>query len=144
MKKSILDIPPHIDTQTFLGTYFEQKIVQICDNIQSNLGKIPDTGRIMSHPSCTEVQDKLTQFSSLCENDVQKLVMKLNKKTCSLDPVPTKLVVGSIDILLPVLTKIVNMSLADGCFHPNWKLAVVRPLLGKTWCRFAIFKLQTC
>ena len=23
------------------------------------------------------------------------------------------------------------MSLADGCFHPNWKLAVVRPLLKK-------------
>ena len=83
----------------------------------------------MSHPSCTEVQDKLTQFSSLCENDVQKLVMKLNKKTCSLDPVPTNLVVGSIDIFLPVLSKIVNMSLANGCFHPNWKLAVVKPLL---------------
>ena len=134
MKKSTLDIPPHIDTKTFvndLGTYFEQKIVKICDNIQSNLGKIPDTGRLQSHSSCTEVQDKLTQFSSLCENDVQKLVMKLNKKTCSLDPIPTKLVVGNIDILLPVLTKIVNMSLADGCFHPNWKLAVVRPLLKK-------------
>ena len=134
MKKSTLDIPPHIDTETFvndLGTYFEQKIVKNCDNIQSNLGKIPDTGRLQSHSSCTEVQDKLTQFSSLCENDVQKLVMRLNKKTCSLDPVPTKLVVGNIDILLPVLTKIVNMSLADGCFHPNWKLAVVRPLLKK-------------
>ena len=27
----------------------------------------------MSYPSCTEVQDELTQFSSLCENDVQKI-----------------------------------------------------------------------
>ena len=75
MKKSTLDLPPHIDTENFvneLGTYFEQKIVKMCDDIQSKLAD-----RIPNQLSCIEVQSKLTQFSPLCVNDVKKLVMKL-------------------------------------------------------------------
>ena len=31
--------------------------------------------------------------------------------------------------VIPLITKIVNISLRDGCFSKDWKMAVVRPLL---------------
>ena len=63
------------------------------------------------------------QFKSLAENDVKNLVMKSNKKTCGSDPMPTKFVVDCLDFVLPVLTKIINLSLGSGSFHSDWKLA---------------------
>lgn len=64
----------------------------------------------------------------LSQSDVRKLVMNLSKKSCSLDPMPTRLVVECLDTLLPVLTQIINLSLHNGKFHSGWKLALVRPI----------------
>ena len=44
----------------------------------------------------------------------------------------TSLVINSIDVLLPVITKIINLSLESGSFASNWKCALVNPLLKKT------------
>ena len=41
------------------------------------------------------------------------------------------MVVSNIHILLPVLANIINLSLVNGEFHKNWKLAIVKPLLKK-------------
>ena len=57
--------------------------------------------------------------------------LKDKKKTCCLDPIPTKLVLGRLDILLPVITKIINYSLEHGVFPSVWKNALVFPLLKK-------------
>ena len=50
---------------------------------------------------------------------------------CCLDPFPTKLIKQFIDILLPVILKIVNLSLSTGHFPSNWKEALIIPLLKK-------------
>ena len=60
-----------------------------------------------------------------------KLIERSPKKTCKLDPMPTPLVVNYIDSLLPVITKIVNLSLSTGSFSDEWKGAIVNPLLKK-------------
>ena len=57
--------------------------------------------------------------------------MRSSKKSCSLDPVPTSLVVECMDELLPVITLIINLSLQSGHFPEVWKEAVVTPLLKK-------------
>ena len=57
--------------------------------------------------------------------------MATPKKSCTLDPMPTPLVVGCIDILLPVITNIINLSLHTGSFADQWKCALVHPLLKK-------------
>ena len=44
---------------------------------------------------------------------------------------PTPLVVGCIDILLSVITKIVDLSLQTGSFADQCKCALVYPLLKK-------------
>ena len=53
------------------------------------------------------------------------------KKSCALDPMPTPLLVACIDTLLPVITKIINLSLQNGIFADQWKCALVNPLLKK-------------
>ena len=57
----------------------------------------------------------------------------LRKKstTCDLDPSPTDLVKDNIDILLQIITKMVNLSLLSGVFPEEWKLALIIPLIKK-------------
>ena len=57
--------------------------------------------------------------------------MNLAKKSCALDPIPTPLLVKCIDVLLLVITKMVNISLESGHFPSAWKEALVRPILKK-------------
>jgi len=44
---------------------------------------------------------------------------------------PTSLVIGCTQVLLPVLTQIINLSLESGTFADNWRCALVNPLLKK-------------
>ena len=53
------------------------------------------------------------------------------KKSSALDPMSTPLLVACIDTLLPVLTKIINLSLQNGIFVDQWKCASVHSLLKK-------------
>ena len=59
------------------------------------------------------------------------LIQKSAKKSRVLDPLPTTLVCDSLDVLLPVITKLVNTSLATSYFPTEWKQAIVNPLLKK-------------
>ena len=99
MKKSVVELPPHIDTGTFvndLGSYFDQKVMKICDRIHSGLGEQCSTRNVPSDNSNAGLQHMFCQFKSLAENDVKNLVMKSNQKTCGSDPMPTKFVVDSL------------------------------------------------
>ena len=49
-----------------------------------------------------------------------------------LDPIPTWILKEHIDVLLPTITKIVNMSLATSTFPSQFKSAIVKPLLKKS------------
>ena len=53
------------------------------------------------------------------------------KKSCCLDPVPTKVVKECLDELVPLLTVIINQSLQSGVFPDVWKEALVTPTLKK-------------
>ena len=59
------------------------------------------------------------------------LIDKAPKNSCQLDPVATSIVVQSLDILLPVITKLVNLSFETGQFVWIWKEALVLPYLKK-------------
>ena len=56
------------------------------------------------------------QFIPLTESQVKQLVVKSAKKSCALDRMPNKLVSDCLDVLVPVLTKIINLSLESGIF----------------------------
>ena len=110
-----------------LGTFFIQKIETIgfnLDNMAQGLPTFPDDHAPVSPPP-------FSKFSPLTEEKVSKLINSSTKKSCNLDPMLTSLVTDCIDVLLPIITKMINLSLESGLFADDWKCALVLPLLKK-------------
>ena len=93
-----------------MGTFFNRKIA----NIRS-----PQVCRVGS--SDCNIDLPISKFDLLSQEEVHALIRASTKKTCSLDPIPTKLVFDCLDILLPVIAKIINYSLEHGVFPSVWK-----------------------
>ena len=55
----------------------------------------------------------------------------MSKTSRDLDPIPAQLLNGCHDVLMPVITKIINLSLETACVLNNLKEAVLKPLLKK-------------
>ena len=111
-----------------LGTFFIQKIETIgsnFDNMAQGLPAYPDDYAPVSPPP-------LSKFSPITEEKVRKLINSSTNKSCTLDPMPTSLVIDCIDVLLPIITKMINLSLEFGLFTDDWKCALVLPLLKKS------------
>jgi hypothetical protein len=81
--------------------------------------------------NCDENLTKLTSFTPMTEEEVRKIIVKSANKSCALDPIPTWLVKDTLDILLPVITSIINKSLSTGEVPPSMKNALVIPILKK-------------
>ena len=62
---------------------------------------------------------------------VLKLIKHAPITSCKLDPLPSSLFKDCIHELLPILTKIINLSLSTGHFPDHLKEACVLPLLKK-------------
>ena len=110
-----------------LGTFFIQKIPTICsklNNMVQGLPSLPDDHTQVSPPP-------LIKFTPVTEEKVRELINSSAKKTFNLDPMPTSLVIDCIDVLLPIITKMINLSLESGLFADDWKCALVLPLLKK-------------
>ena len=72
-----------------------------------------------------------TSFGQVDINTVERLIKNAKPTTCDLDPIPSSLIKQYIDILAPVICKIINTSLSTGEFASPWKTAIVKPLLKK-------------
>ena len=77
-------------------------------------------------------ENKLDSFEPATNEEVMAILKKLPNKTCSLDPVPTWLVIKCCEELCPSITSIVNSSLAESDMPSLLKKAIVKPLLKKT------------
>ena len=67
--------------------------------------------------------------AGVSEEHVQNVILKSALKTCSLDPIPPSLFVKCLDELLLAVTHIINSSLVSGVVPPEFKTAIVKPLL---------------
>ena len=56
----------------------------------------------------TPIVSRLDSFLPLSEMEVRKLITNSARKSCSLDPMPTSVVVDCVDVLLPAITNIIN------------------------------------
>ena len=70
-------------------------------------------------------------FSALDEDEVTRLIMKLNTKSCEMDIIPTHVLKEILRSLISEITFLVNVSLNTGIYAEQWKIAIVRPLLKK-------------
>ena len=105
--------------------FFIGKIEKICLELES-CPKIPEYIE-----SSYQTNSYFENFAVLTEMDVRKLVNKSATKSCELDPISTHFLKQHLDVLIPLVTKIVNISLQTGQFPNTLKSAIVRPLLKK-------------
>ena len=67
----------------------------------------------------------------------KNMISRATGKSCQLDPIPTPIVLKLLDVLLPVITKLINLSFDTGRFAEAWKEALVLPSLKKPGLDFA-------
>ena len=104
------------------------------DFFMNKITKIRDS--LNDHPCYTPCESEdipaLENFKELSEEEVKTIIKSMATKSCESDSLPTNILKEGIDIILPIVTKIVNTSLKTGEFANVWKSAIVRPLLKKT------------
>ena len=132
---NVLRFPGHLDKTVLandIGKFFVRKIEHIRRDIDSICLSSSDRSLVPPDRLATEVTDRtLRSFDTLSESNVCDLIKNSAKKSCLLDPLPTNLVCDSLEVLLPVITKMVNASLSTAHFPSEWKEAIVNPLLKK-------------
>ena len=125
------DIAPD-DLANDFGNFFMQKIDKINQliDMQSSLemSKAREKGCADSD-TCAGVT--FANFKTLSREQVSELIKKAAKKSCPLDPMPTSVVLEVLDVLLPVITNMINLSFESGEFASDWKEALLKPLLKK-------------
>ena len=114
-----------------LANKFSDFFIQKIDTIQTKLDNMVSTPPLCSANERVRGVPSIEKFNILGLSDVRKLIETILKKSCLLDTMPRTLVFGCIDVLLPVITKIINLSLQSGVFADQWKCALVSPLLKK-------------
>ena len=83
---------------------------------------------------------KFSTFTEMKLDDIRELTATLFSKSCVLDPLPSSIIKQCIDLLLPTIANIINLSLRDGCMPTCLKSAVLSPLLKKPDADFSQFK----
>ena len=74
----------------------------------------------------------LSAFDLVSETYIHQILTKSADKTCNLDPIPTSILKQCIDVITPVISRIVNLSLQSASMPEIYKRALVSPLLKKT------------
>ena len=70
-------------------------------------------------------------FIPTTETELRGLILKSAKKSCCLDPIPASLLIRCFDDLLPVITRIINLSFSSSTVPTSLKQAVLSPLRKK-------------
>jgi ribosome biogenesis protein Nip4 len=107
--------------------FFHHKI----ENIKNKLSA-QNTAVTNPYPDVGECSTEFTEFQLMSEIQIKNFVDSSCHKSCSLDPLPASILKSCTDILLPVITRIVNTSLVTATMPTELKNAVLTPNLKKT------------
>ena len=110
-------------TETF-SEFFTDKIT----NIRK---KLDEEGGVTEQDDGVTATTTLNSFRPASDDEIKDILKDLPNKTCSLDPVPTWIIIQCANELCPAITSIVNCSLTSSEMPCVLKSAVVKPLLKK-------------
>ena len=71
---------------------------------------------------------RMLSFKPFTLSEVRPLLSKAKHTTCLSDTIPTRLLKTHPETFLPLITKLINLSLTSGTFPCIWKRAIVKPL----------------
>ena len=128
--KPMKTLPAHESLESLseeFHTFFDSKI----EKIHEKLSKTD-----VSPVSVDVAESCVSRFDSFDEVDeecVRKIITESAKTSCGLDPIPTSILAKPeiLDAMLPVITRIVNMSLRQAIVPSMLKRALVTPLIKK-------------
>ena len=82
---------------------------------------------------------ELNNFHEVSQEDVKEFANKPLSKSCCLDPLPASLFKDCFPVLLPTITRMVNLSLTTGFMPDALKIASLSPTLKKPTADFKRF-----
>ncbi len=126
-RKAETPLPSHTSLEELaerFADFFSDKIMKIREKLLPQRGTFCETHMSGSIPL-------LTEFQEASEEEVKKLIKESAPKSCQLDPVPTWLLKECLSSLLPVITRIVNLSLSSSVVPEKLKEALLSPLIKK-------------
>ena len=68
-------------------------------------------------------------FNPVSEHVIEDIIRFANNKSCELDPIPNWLLKQCMSAVLPIVTKIVNLSLRDASMPTLFKEASLTPIM---------------
>ena len=125
-------LPSHTDELKLaedFENFFDSKVTKIRQNIVTSNA---ETQTDSSEPKNPPTDHRLHEFEELGDSDIVELIQFLSNKFSDLDPVPFWLFKECIDILIPLLSYIINTSLRSGPFPDCLKTTRVKPFLTKS------------
>ena len=127
-KSCVKRYPPSSDACS-LANAFADFFAQKIDRIHADLHEKQRTADPnVSSSESTRCQVELSDFAVLSQDTVKEYASKSAKKSCNLDP---SLMKNCLDMLLPTITNIVNLSLSTGTMPETLKVAELVPALKK-------------
>ena len=108
-KDKISPLPHHTDEESLandFANYFMSKIEKIREELE---------GYILYKPQGWNIRE-FSYFRLFSVEEVRTIIMGMKTKSCEMDPILTELLKKCIVEVLPTITKIINISLRDGCF----------------------------
>ena len=128
-KSSDLPLAVHespTDLANEFATFFTNKVAKVqASKSTPPCSTIPDP---FHEPPCSA---RLPSFSPLSTDEVAKLIANSPTKSCSLDPIPGDLFTSCLPTTLPIITKIINLSLKSGSVPSHLKDTQLTPILKK-------------
>ena len=99
---------PECDSKEKLANQFTEFFIAKIQTIRDKLNDLP----VYDHKDSSLL--KLSSLEPLTDEEVRQIVKAMPSKSCGLDAVPTSILKKALDLLLPTLMKLVNLSLVEG------------------------------
>ena len=140
---SFTDPLPPDDLANNFGHYFVQKSERINDSLDTFQSSEPldddDDASADNMGTCADCVDpdarecaEFPNFKTLTQDQVSSIIGKAAMKPCPFDPARTSVVLQVLDVLLRVITCMINVSFQSGLFAEELRQAVVLPTLKKS------------
>ncbi len=111
--------------------YYYDNGEKICRMFFRNTIRNVDSTASSTSASFIAPKEKLQSFTTIGQEELNKLITESKPTTCLLDPVPTKLLKELLPVAEQPLLNIINSSLSLGHVPKPFKLAVIKHLIKK-------------
>ena len=121
--------PPGLPEFTSVKSLCDHFSKYFVDKIETIRSKFPNKVQNISQVQKPKIRSKINVFERASEDEIKKLILSSSSKSCDLDPIPTSVLKNCHDILITLITDIINISMGTSTFPQHFKEAHVRPLL---------------